>query len=91
MVPVAFPQQNLVLTATPGVPRDKCGSLDAYRGPLPDGTPAVVTCYEPTAAEWVELWRTGRVWLLVMGDRTPPTALTAFDPFAAVPKPAGGD
>ncbi len=83
MVPTAFDEENGVLSAPVGMTHAECEALSAWRGNLSDGTPCVISCYKPTAEEWAEIRRTGRVWLLVMGTSMPPVALVGKSPFSS--------
>lgn len=82
MIACSFDESNTVL----GRPREECGSevecLSVCRTETVDGTPVVISCWKLTAEELAEINRTGRVWLLVVGETMPPVALNGLRPFA---------
>ncbi len=82
MIASAFDEENGVLDPPPGVDLDDVLCLSVYRGAMSDGTPVVISCWKPTAEEWAEMQRTGRVWLLIQGQTMPPATLTGTNPFA---------
>ncbi|KKN32455.1 hypothetical protein LCGC14_0813720 [marine sediment metagenome] len=73
--PVKFEGYNTTFVA------DGCGDLPAYaHGRVSDEQ--VVTCWELSGEELMEILRTKRVWLRVWGDAHPPVEVTGVDPFA---------
>lgn len=81
MVPASFNESNVVLSRPRDLTAEQCDPLSVWRGRLEDGTPAVVSCWKLTADDLRRLAETGRVWLVVMGHRMPPVALTSESPF----------
>lgn len=81
MVPSAFDEENTVLDTPEGINPDTVAPLSVYRGPNPDGLLMVTSCWKFTTEELVEMQRTGRVWLMVLGDTMAPVHLTGFSPF----------
>lgn len=84
MQPAPFPQSNMVLVAPDGhnesKPEDeKVGDAPAFTCPRAG---VIVTCWEPSAAEYAEFMATGKVWLTVMGGAHPPVTLSTASPFA---------
>ena len=88
MVATAFDEDNDVLGPPPGVSDEQVSYLSVYKGPLPgDGRPVVVSCWKPTAEEVAEIARTGRVWLVVLGQTMPPAFVGGVSPFPVAPSP----
>jgi hypothetical protein len=81
MKPTAFDEETGVLDAPLGMSPDECEPLSVYRGNMQDGTPCVISCWKPTAEEIAEIQRTGRVWIIVMGQTMPPISPTGHYPF----------
>lgn len=78
MYPASFKESNDVLGApgnAPGV-----NPLSIYRGKTREGDPVIVSCFKVSAEELREIQRTGRVWLMVMGETMPPVRLDARKP-----------
>lgn len=60
---------------------DGCDPLPVVRAEMTDGTPVLVSAWELTVDELEEIQRTGRVWLLVIGNAQPPVGLTVESPY----------
>ncbi len=85
MIATAFDEENSVFGPPPGVSLDYCSVLSTWKGKLSDGQPAVISCWKPTVEEWEEMRRTGRIWIIVMGEGMPPIAPTGLSPFTPAP------
>jgi hypothetical protein len=81
MIAAGFAEENMVLHPPPGVPVDEVGVMNVHKGNLSDGTPVIISCWKVTKEELEEIGRTGRVWVLVRGETTPPVGVTGFCPF----------
>lgn len=84
MMPSAFDEENAVLDAPPGMTADQCESLSVWRGIDQAGNPVVISCWKPTAEEWIEMKRTGRLWIIIHGRSMPPIAPVGISPFIRV-------
>jgi hypothetical protein len=84
VIATAFDEDNCVLGPPPGVGEQEVHSLSVFRGVNDFGQPVVVSCWKPTAEELAEINRTGRVWLIVMGQTMPPAILEGQNPFRRV-------
>lgn len=80
MIATAFDEETGVLDAPPGVSPEECSMLSVWRGSM-EGTPVVISCWKPTAEEWEEMRRTGRIWLIIQGRTMPPVCPTGISPF----------
>lgn len=65
----------------PGVDLDEVQALSAFIGRTIEGRPCVVSCWKPTAEEWEEMRRTGRVWLVIYGRSMQPACVMGTSPF----------
>ncbi len=83
MVPSSFDESNQVLNPPAGMSVDDCTPLSVCQATQHDGTPIVVSCWKITAEELVEIQRTGRVWLIVLGYTMPPVILSGHTPFGS--------
>ena len=81
MIATAFDEENMVLNAPDGMTADECHPLSVWRGLIENGTPCVISCWKPTVQELEEINRTGRVWLMVMGQTMPPICPVGNNPF----------
>jgi len=81
MEPASFDQADTVLDKPQGFSHDQCGALSVFRGRRSDGLPVVISCWKPTREELAEIQRTGRVWLMVIGETMPPCYLDGHNPF----------
>lgn len=81
MIASAFDEDNFVLGPPPGVSDEVVHSLSVFRGVNAEGDPIVVSCWKATKDELAEINRTGRVWLVVMGQTMPPAYLDGINPF----------
>ena len=81
MIATAFDEENGVLDAPPGMTPEECQMLSVFRGVTEFGVPVVISCWKPTAEEWEEMRRSGRVFLMVMGQTMPPVFVSGVNPF----------
>ena len=75
MVPVTFPEQNILFRPPEGM-EDKVGDLPAFRG---EGQ--VISCWHLSLRERLLLLFRGRLWFSVIGNDQPPIWLGADCPF----------
>ncbi len=80
MNPVHFPEANLTLTPPAGWPPEACGNLSTYA----DGK-EIISCWELSDEELLELARHRRLWVRVAGQGAPPMSLQVEHPFRAAP------
>lgn len=90
---VDFPQANDVLRANPEQPESSpgnpIGDLAVFRDPT-----QLVSCWQLTPAEVLDVMRTGRIYLFVLGQTHPPVHVQGTDPWAPPPgafEPAESD
>lgn len=80
MIPVAFDEENAVLDSPPQI-ADICEPLSVWVGQSQTGIPLVISCWKVTLEEIIEIQRTGRIWLTVMGAGMPPVQVSGTKPF----------
>lgn len=76
MFPTSFDESNQNLGPPIGMTEDQCTSLSVWRN-----GEMVISCWKPTEAEWDEMTRTKRVWLIVWGVTMPPAYVGGITPF----------
>lgn len=81
MEPVAFDEENTVLNKPTSMTADECEALSVCCCQSESGWPVVITCWKLTKEELEEVNRTGRVYLVVVGDTMPPVKLHGTKPF----------
>ena len=83
MFPSGFAEENGVLGAPAGMTPDECEPLSVWRGANDLGAAVVVSCWKVTPEELREIEKTGRVWLVVLGQTMPPVVVLGTSPFCA--------
>lgn len=81
MQPIKFPQQNFVFTKPEGWNEDECKDLPAFKGRDANGLPVIISKWALSTAEIAKINETGAVYLLIVGDTTPPASLHIDSPF----------
>jgi len=82
MIPSNFDQANSQLLPPEGMSEDEVGTLCAYRGVYEEtDEPFVVTCFKPTREELDEIEKTGRVWVIMLGESIPPISISSENPW----------
>ena len=79
MFPSGFKEANTILDPPKGL-EESVETIQAAHISAGDH-PYIITCWKPTQEEMTEFLKTGRVWLWVMGNTTPPVYLSTKDPF----------
>lgn len=80
MKPVHFDQVNKTFTAPPGM-EETVLPLPVWQGPDQDGNPQIISCWELSKEEIIQVANTGKVWLAIMGTGMPPVCVMADSPF----------
>lgn len=81
MQPIKFPQQNFVFTKPEGWTEEECKDLPAYKGKDGNGLPVIISKWGLTTEEIAKINETGAVYLIIVGDITPPASLHIDSPF----------
>lgn len=81
MVATGFEESNTLMHPPEGMTADECQVLEVYKGEFEDGKPVVISCWKFTKEELEIVNKTGRIYILVLGESMPPIAPTATDPF----------
>lgn len=82
---VSFPEQTTVFGKPEGWKDEDCYGLPVaqtyYRNSEGQPIPCLVSCWELTPEDIVELQKTGRIYLSITGTGLPPVSLSALYPF----------
>lgn len=85
----SFDESNSVLGPPPGMTEDQVYSLSVWQGMVyTEGlgeAPTTISCWKLTKEELVEINRTGRIWLGILGPM-PPAWVSGTKPFSTEPK-----
>ena len=80
MKPVDFPQSNATLTPPANMTAEECESLHVHRDPRG----FLISCWELSGEEMMEILQSKRVWLWVWsGQSQPAVSVGTDDPFCA--------
>lgn len=71
-----FEESNQLFGPPKGMTEDEVHTLYTYKGDR-----QVISCWKVTQEELEEIQKTGRVWLIVMGNDMPPVNLSGTFPF----------
>lgn len=91
MLPVSFPEANLVFTKPEGWTDEQCSDLPVWKGQAPlddNGTMgnSIISCWQLSKEDLEEIQRTGRIWLSVSGTALPPVSVFTENPFQPQPQ-----
>jgi hypothetical protein len=79
MIPSSFEESTGYLDRPSNMTDDECVPLAVAKCLMGDD-PVVVSCWKISKEEIEEFARTGRIWLVVLGETMPPVILTATKP-----------
>jgi len=83
MTPVEFPEANARFHAPADLAESQCLTISAYhgvvRGGSVDGSPLVVTCWQPTPEELARLNAGGPIYLSFIGGLPPHFVTVSFE------------
>lgn len=80
MIACSFDEANCVLDKPLNMTYDQCEVLSVCKAVCPEGTPVVISCWKLTEKEKQEIAKSGRVWVVVLGDTMPPLIPTGHKP-----------
>lgn len=79
MKPIHFEEVNKTFTAPPGM-EDSVLPLPVWQGKDTEGNPQIISCWELSKEEIIEVANTGRVYLGIMSNGMPPVCVMAHNP-----------
>jgi hypothetical protein len=84
MVPVAFDEENAILDV-PAQLASQYEPLPIYFSPAEGNhLPMIVSCWKITKEELEEIQRTGRIWVVAVGNTMQPLKLMGDNPFEEI-------
>jgi len=81
MIPVDFKEANFTFTRPKSMTDEQCGDLRVWKGYDLAGFPIIVSCWRLSKEDLEEINRTGKIWLSVTSEVTPPVSLFTEYPF----------
>lgn len=84
MEAISFDEENEILNKPEELTVDECAPLPIWRGQLDNGWDAIISCWKINAQELEEIIRTGRIWIIALGQEMCPLFPTGTRPFKAV-------
>lgn len=82
---LTFDEANCIMKAPESMP--DCMDLKTWRGNQQDGTPVVISKFQPSKEDLEELNRGGSIYLYVIGVSMPPVSLQTENPFYYLDNP----
>lgn len=79
--PTDFPQANFTFTTPVNMTKEQCGDLPVYKGIDTHGSPIIISCWQLSPEELEAIKTTGKVYLTVVGEGTPPIGIQVLPPF----------
>lgn len=80
MKPVHFDQVNKTFTAPAGM-EESVLPLQVWQGPDVDGNQVIISCWELSKEEIIQIANTGRVYLSIMGSGMVEVSVMSESPF----------
>ena len=74
--PIEFEQQNAIFTKPEDMTDDECVSLHVFQSET-----QIISCWQLTEDEMIEVAKTGKIYLSVMGQAQPPVCVLGESPF----------
>ena len=78
--PSSFDESNHVLGRPEDMTDEQCGPLSVQIAQYSNGMLVIISCWKLTAEELIEVNKTGRIWLTVVGNRMPPVMVDGIQP-----------
>lgn len=90
MLPIDFPQKNLVYTKPEGWTDEQCSDLCVWKGDVKiddhgNTAPSIISCWQLSKEDLETVNQTGKIWLAVTANVQPPVSLFTEDPFVVEP------
>ena len=81
MLPLNFKESNFTFTKPAEMNDDECGDLGVYRGQYSDGTPCIISKWQPSKEDIEAINRGEAIYLSICGSCMPPVTLFTGNPF----------
>jgi len=84
MLPIDFKEANFTFRKPVDMTDEQCSSLRVWKGII-DGTPVIISKWQPNKEDIEAVNRGEAVYLTIMGDGMPPVSLQIEHPFIIIP------
>lgn len=81
MLPVNFEEANFTFTKPVGMTDEECGDLCVHRGQYSDGTPCIISKWQPSKEDIDAINRGEAIYLSICSSGMPPVSLFTENPF----------
>lgn len=81
MLPVNFTESNFTFTKPPTMSEEECGDLRVFKGQYADGTPCIISKWQPSKEDIEAISRGEAIYLSICGTGMPPVSLFTENPF----------
>jgi hypothetical protein len=87
MLPIDFPEKNIIYEKPNGWTDEQCSDLSVWRGEVPiddhgNTAPTVISCWQPSKEDIEAIIAGKPIWLYITGTAQPPVSLSTDHPFA---------
>jgi len=86
MLPIDFKEANFTFTKPAGWTDEQCSDLRVWRGAYSDGTPGIISKWQPSKEDIEAINRGEGIYLSITGTGMPPISLFTEYPFTAPAK-----
>lgn len=81
MLPTDFPQANFTFTKPESITDEECSDLRVFKGAYPDGTPVIISKWQPSKEDIEAINRGEGIFLSITGMGMPPVCIFTENPF----------
>lgn len=81
MLPIDFENANFTFTKPESMTEEQCSDLRVFRGQWADGTPCIISKWQPSKEDIEAINRGEGIYLSITGSGMPPVAIFTENPF----------
>ncbi len=81
MLAVDFPQSNFTFGKPISMTDEECGDLRVFRGPDGNGTPVIISKWQPSKEDIEAINRGEGIYLYIIGAGMPPVSICTESPW----------
>lgn len=81
MLPIDFENANFTFTKPDNMTEEQCSDLRVFRGQWADGTPCIISKWQPSKEDIEAINRGEGIYLSITGSGMPPVAIFTENPF----------
>ncbi len=83
MLPTDFPEANFTFTKPESMTDEECSDLRVFKGSYHDGTPVIISKWQPSKEDIEAINRGEGIFLLITGLGMPPVSIFTENPFVS--------